>query len=41
MNKMENTEKYLTLARRAREDDNVEDARKFYDMVRTENPDDV
>ena len=33
--------KYLTLARRAREEDNVEDARKFYDLVRTDDPDNV
>ena len=38
---MENTNKYLTLARRAREEDNAEDARKYYDMVRTEDPDNV
>lgn len=34
---MEN--KYLLLARRAREEDNSEDAKKYYDMVRTEDPD--
>lgn len=32
-------EKYLTLARRAREEDNTEDAKRYYDMVRTEDPD--
>ena len=31
--------KYLRLARQAREENNVEDAKKFYDLVRTENPD--
>lgn len=37
---MENNEnKYLKLARRAREENNTEDAKKYYDMVRTENPD--
>ncbi len=35
----EQIEKYLTLARRAREENNSEDAKKFYDMVRTEAPD--
>lgn len=38
---MENQNKYLLLARRAREEDNAEDARKYYDMVRTEDPDNV
>lgn len=39
---MENTNnKYLALARRAKEEGNAEDARKFYDMVRTEDPDNV
>lgn len=36
-----NDNKYLTLARRAREEGNVEDARKFYDTVRTDDPDHV
>ena len=36
---MENQNKYLLLARRAREEDNAEDAKKYYDMVRTEEPD--
>ena len=36
---MENQNKYLLLARRAREEDNAEDAQKYYDMVRTEDPD--
>ena len=36
---MENQNKYLLLARRAREEDNAEDAKKYYDMVRTEDPD--
>lgn len=40
-NIMENQNKYLLLARRAREEDNAEDARKYYDMVRTEDPDNV
>ena len=31
--------KYLKLARRAREEDNTEDAKRYYDLVRTENPD--
>lgn len=31
--------KYLLLARRAREENNAEDAKKYYDMVRTEDPD--
>ena len=35
---METQNKYLLLARRAREEDNAEDARKYYDMVRTEDP---
>lgn len=30
--------KYLKLARQAREEDNTEDAKRFYDMVRTEDP---
>ena len=38
---MENQNKYLLLARRAREEDNAEDAKKYYDMVRTEDPDNV
>ena len=36
---MENQNKYLLLARRARAEDNAEDAAKYYDMVRTEDPD--
>ncbi|MBO5897565.1 MAG: hypothetical protein J6R04_00990 [Clostridia bacterium] len=36
---MENRNKYLLLARRAREEDNSEDAKRYYDMVRTEDPD--
>lgn len=35
---MENQNKYLILARRAREEDNYDDAIKYYDMVRTEDP---
>lgn len=31
--------KYLKLARRAREENNAEDAKRFYDMVRTDDPD--
>ena len=38
---MENQNKYLLLARRAREDKNTEDAKKYYDMVRTEDPENV
>ena len=38
---MENQNKYLLLARRAREEDNAEDAKKYYDIVRTEDPDNV
>ena len=30
--------KYLLLARKAREEDNTEDAKKFYDMVRIDDP---
>ena len=30
---MENQNKYLLLARRAREENNVEDAKKYYDIV--------
>lgn len=37
---MEKT-KYLTLARRAREEGNAEDAKRFYDLVRTEDPENV
>ena len=37
----EQLEKYLKLARRAKEEDNTEDAKKYYDMVRTEDPDNV
>ena len=32
-------EKYLRLAREARAENNSEDAKRYYDMVRTENPD--
>ncbi len=35
---MADVEKYLNLARRAREEGNAEDAKKFYDMVRIEEP---
>ncbi len=35
----EQIEKYLTLAKRARSENNSEDAMKYYDMVRTEDPD--
>ena len=35
---MDNQNKYLLLARRAREENNAEDARKYYDIVRTEDP---
>jgi len=34
----ETIEKYLKLARRAREEGNSEDAKKYYDMLRTEDP---
>ncbi len=34
----EQIEKYLTLARRAKSENNSEDAKKYYDMVRTEDP---
>ncbi len=34
----EQERKYLRLARTAREEGNSEDAKKFYDLVRTENP---
>ena len=37
----EQLEKYLKLARRAREENNSEDAKRYYDMVRTEDPDNV
>lgn len=37
----EQLNKYLTLARRAREEDNTEDAKKFYDMVRIEDPENI
>lgn len=36
-----NDNKNLTLARRAREEGNAEDARRFYDMVRTDDPENV
>lgn len=32
--------KYLKLARQAREEDNTEDAKRFYDIIRVENPED-
>lgn len=35
----EQAEKYLKLARNAREGNDAEDAKKYYDMVRTEDPD--
>ena len=35
---MADVQKYLNLARRAREENNAEDAKKFYDMVRIEDP---
>jgi hypothetical protein len=35
---MENQTKYLLLARQAREENNAEDARKYYDMVRADDP---
>ena len=35
---MQETNKYLKLARTAREEGNTEDAKKFYDIVRTEDP---
>ena len=34
----ESEQKYLKLARTARDEDNSEDAKRYYDMVRTENP---
>lgn len=34
-------DKYLKLARQAREENNTEDAKKFYDMARTEDPENV
>ena len=36
---MEAQNKYLVLARRAREEGNAEDARRYYDILRTEDPD--
>lgn len=36
---MSEISKYLKLARAAREEDNSEDAKRYYDMVRTEDPD--
>lgn len=33
--------KYLKLARQAREDNNTEDAKKFYDMARVEDPENI
>lgn len=38
---MESENKYLLLARRAREENNAEDAKKYYDIVRTDDPDNV
>ena len=35
---MSEISKYLKLARTAREEDNSEDAKRYYDMVRTEDP---
>ncbi len=35
----EQAEKYLKLAKRAREENNTEDAKKYYDLLRTEDPD--
>ena len=35
---MSELDKYLKLARTAREEDNTEDAKRYYDMVRTEDP---
>ena len=35
---MSEISKYLKLARTAREEDNAEDAKKYYDIVRTEDP---
>ncbi len=35
----EQAQKYLKLARRAREENNSEDAKKYYDMLRAEDPD--
>lgn len=35
---MSEISKYLKLARTAREEDNTEDAKKYYDMVRTDDP---
>lgn len=37
----EQLDKYLKLARRAREEDNTEDAKKYYDMARTEDADNM
>lgn len=39
MGMTEQESKYLKLAQRAREENNAEDAKKYYDMVRMENPD--
>lgn len=35
---MNERNKYLKPARTAREEDNTEDAKKYYDMVRTDDP---
>ena len=37
----EQLEKYLKLARRAKDENNSEDAKKYYDMARTEDPDNI
>lgn len=41
MSMSETEMKYLKLARRAREENNAEDAKKYSDLVRNENPDNV
>jgi hypothetical protein len=38
MKNNEQIEKYLKLAKQAREENNCEDAKKYYDMIRTEDP---
>ena len=38
---MSEENKYLKLARAAREEDNAEDARKYYEMARTEDPENI
>lgn len=37
----EQASKYLTMARNARKENNVEDAKRYYDMVRTDDPENV